>query len=35
MWAAAVALGDALTEYKRLDGRLKDIAVSVGITDEQ
>jgi hypothetical protein len=35
LWVSATQLGDVLTEHKRLDGRLKDIALSVGITDEQ
>jgi hypothetical protein len=34
LWAAAVALGDALAEYKRLDSRLKSAALEVGITDD-
>jgi hypothetical protein len=35
LWAAAVALSDALSEYQRLDRELFSFAQSVGITPDQ
>lgn len=35
LWAAAVAVSDALSEYQRLDRKLQDLARSIGITPEQ
>jgi hypothetical protein len=35
LWAATVALNDAVTEYHRLHRQLQSVARSVGITREQ
>jgi hypothetical protein len=35
LWAAAVALSDAFSEYQRLDRELFSFAASVGITPDQ
>lgn len=35
LWAAAVAVNDALTEYRRLHAEVREAARSVGITNEQ
>ena len=35
LWASAVALNDALSEYQRLDRKLRDVARVVGLTDDQ
>src|ERR1700743_2993742 len=35
LWAAAVTVNDALSEYQRLDRKLLGLAESVGITPDQ
>lgn len=35
LWAAAVAVSDALVEYQRIASAVERAAMSVGITDEQ